>query len=54
MEHKPARDQGIDLDLSLGDDVEEYVRRPAADVLGFRCYEAVQVSLGQKVKVAGG
>lgn len=54
MEHKPARDQGIDLDLLLGDNSEEYVRRPADDLLGFRCYEAVKVSLGQKVKVAGG
>lgn len=54
MEHKPARDQGIDLDLLLGDNSEEYVRRPADDLLGFTCYEAVKVSLGQKIKVAGG
>lgn len=54
MEHKPARDQGIDLDLLLGDNSAEYVSRPADDLLGFRCYEAVKVSLGQKAKVAGG
>lgn len=54
VEHKPARDRGIDPDLLLRDNSEEYVRRPADDLLGFRCYEDVKVSLGQKVKVAGG
>lgn len=54
VEHKPARDQDQYPGLLLGDNSEEYVRRPADDLLGFRCYEAVKVSLGQKVKVAGG
>lgn len=54
VEHKPARYQGIDPELLLRDNSEEYVRRPADDLLGFRCYEDVKVSLGQKVKVAGG
>lgn len=54
VEREPARYQGIDPEVLLRDNSEEYVRRPADDLLGFRCYEDLKVSLGQKVEVAGG